>query len=45
VRASSKEIYGGGTSPPPGASVHFHGTDDRAGPLLKYALLQRHGDT
>lgn len=43
VRASSREIYGADASPPAGASVNFHGSDDRAGPLLKYAMLERHG--
>ncbi len=42
VRAATMERYGPGIAPPPGASVHFHGTDERVGPLTKYALVEPH---
>jgi Protein of unknown function (DUF3182) len=44
VRASTVETYGVG-EPPPGATVYFHGVDDRVGPILKYTLVESHGQT
>jgi hypothetical protein len=44
VRASTVEAYGEGAAVPPGAFVCFRGTDDRAGPITKYALVGRHAD-
>jgi hypothetical protein len=40
VRARSAEAYGADAKPPPGAIVHFHGVDSRAGPLVKYTLVE-----
>ncbi|OWW20254.1 hypothetical protein AYR66_12875 [Noviherbaspirillum denitrificans] len=45
VRASTTEIYGEESVPPPDATVYFHGTDDRVGPILKYARLEEYGNT
>jgi hypothetical protein len=39
VRASTTEVYGERTIPPPDAIVHFHATDARAGPLLKFTRV------
>jgi hypothetical protein len=41
VRASTVEAYGD-AEPPPGATVYFHGVDDRVGRILKYALVKPH---
>lgn len=43
VRASSTEIYGSNVAPPPEATVYYQGTDERAGPLTKYSLVEPHG--
>jgi hypothetical protein len=40
VHARSTEAYGAGAKPPSGAIVHFHGIDSRAGPLVKYTLVE-----
>lgn len=42
VRATSTEVYGTSVSPPAGATIYFAGTDDRVGPLTKYALVEPH---
>ena len=34
------ERYGGDAAPPDGAVVYFTGTDERAGPLLKFTLIE-----
>jgi hypothetical protein len=34
------EIFGASPEPPPGATVHFRGTDPQAGPLTKYTLIE-----
>jgi hypothetical protein len=45
VRAATVEIYGADAPPPPpGATVYFRGTDERVGPLTKYAVVERHAD-
>jgi hypothetical protein len=44
VRASTVEIHGEGAVAPGGATVHFRGDDPRAGPLLKYSLVEPHVD-
>ena len=46
VRASTHEIYLGDDSlecAPCGATIHFNGTDPRAGRMLKYAQVDEHG--
>jgi hypothetical protein len=41
VRASTVEVYGSHRAPPPpGATVYFHGVDERVGPLTKYATVE-----
>jgi hypothetical protein len=41
VRASTVEVYGPDRAPPPlGASVYFHGVDERVGPLSKYTTME-----
>jgi hypothetical protein len=45
VHASTTERYGGAIIAPPGAVVYFAGTDERAGPLLKFASVAPHVDT
>ena len=40
VHARSTERYGRDAQPPPGAIVHFHGVDSRAGSLVKYTLVE-----
>jgi Protein of unknown function (DUF3182) len=40
VHARSTEAYGAAAKPPPGAIVHFHGVDSRAGPLAKYTFVE-----
>ena len=42
VHARSTEAYGEAAKPPPGAIVHFHGVDSRAGPLAKYTVVEPH---
>ena len=44
VDASTHESYAEAAAPPPGAQVHFDGHDAQSGRLLKYALVQAHGD-
>jgi len=39
VRASTFEVYGKCTPPPPNAAITFRGVDERIGPLTKYALV------
>jgi hypothetical protein len=43
VRASTFETYDG-AEPPAGATVYFDGVDDRVGRILKYTVVDRHGD-
>ncbi|SCK16155.1 Protein of unknown function [Variovorax sp. HW608] len=43
VRASCVEAYGG-TAPPPGATVYFHGHDPEIGPIAKYAFIHPDAD-
>lgn len=38
VQASTVEAYGTDAAPPPGAIVHFHGDDERDGPMVRYTL-------
>jgi hypothetical protein len=40
VRAWCVERYGPDLEPPAGAVVHYHGIDERLGPLLKYTLRE-----
>jgi hypothetical protein len=40
VRAWCVESYGPDLEPPAGAVVHYHGVDERLGPLLKYTLRE-----
>jgi hypothetical protein len=40
VYARSTEAFGAAAKPPPGAIVHFQGVDSRAGPLVKYTLVE-----
>jgi hypothetical protein len=40
VRARCVDRYGPGLDPPPGAVVHYHGVDERLGPLIKYTLTE-----
>jgi hypothetical protein len=40
VRAWCVERYGPDLEPPPRAVVHYHGVDERLGPLLKYTLTE-----
>jgi hypothetical protein len=42
VHASTTERYGDGMIAPRGAVVYFEGTDERAGPLLKFASVAPH---
>jgi hypothetical protein len=45
VRAATVEIYGADAPPPPpAATVYFRDTDERVGPLTKYAVVERHAD-
>jgi hypothetical protein len=39
VRARCVEVYGE-HEPPPNAAVHFHGIDDRVGPITKYTMVE-----
>jgi hypothetical protein len=41
VNASTFEAYGG-SEPPPGATVYFHGIDERIGPVSRYVMVQLH---
>lgn len=43
VEASSFECYGAGLAPPPGALVHFTGTDPESGPMISYTLVTATG--
>ena len=40
VRGWCVESYGPGLEPPPRAVVHYHGVDERLGPLIKYTLAE-----
>jgi hypothetical protein len=40
VRAWCVESYGPDLEPPPRAVVHYHGVDERLGPLIKYTLTE-----
>jgi len=44
VDASTHEIYGDDVQVPAHAQVHFDGVDVEAGRLVKYAVVDRHGD-
>lgn len=44
VRASTVEIYGEGQSPPPHATVYFHGVDKEVGSMVKYAVVEPYAD-
>ena len=44
VRAATVEEYGAAAPPPPlTATVYFRGTDERVGPIIKYATVEPHG--
>ena len=43
VHASAIEAYGPPGDLPPGAVLHFHGTDPAVGRLVKYAMVHPHG--
>jgi hypothetical protein len=44
VRAATVEEYGAAAPPPPPtATVYFRGTDERVGPIIKYATVEPHG--
>jgi Protein of unknown function (DUF3182) len=43
VRATCTEAYGK-IEPPPGARVHFRGSDDLVGPITKYTVVEAYGD-
>jgi hypothetical protein len=45
VRAASFELYGSDQAPPQNALVHFHGLDERVGPVTKYTILEEYGNT
>lgn len=40
VRTRCVEIFGASPEPPPGATVHFRGTDPRVGLLTKYTVVE-----
>jgi hypothetical protein len=40
VRAVTVERYGEGHAPPPHATIYFQDTDERDGPMTKYALVE-----
>lgn len=44
VKASTHEIHGEDATVPPGAELHYDAHDERVGRLLKYALVEDHGD-
>jgi len=44
VRTASVEVYGEGGTPPPGAVPIFRGTDRKAGPMTKYAMVESDGN-
>jgi hypothetical protein len=44
VRSRCVETYGPGAAPPPGATVHFRGTDSRVGPICKSVLVEEYGN-
>jgi Protein of unknown function (DUF3182) len=45
VQASSVEVYGETANPPANATVFFRGVDDRVGPITKFAVVDRNGNT
>ena len=45
VRTATVERYGEGHAPPPHATIHFRGTDERDGPMTKYALAEPYDHT
>ena len=45
VRAASVELYSDSAAVPANASVFFRGIDDRVGPITKFAVVDRNGDT
>lgn len=45
VRASTTERYGERHAAPHGAELYYAGNDDKVGPIIKYAMLERHGDS
>jgi uncharacterized protein DUF3182 len=40
VRVATVEAYGTGAEPPPEATVHFHGVDGEAGPVVRYTVIR-----
>lgn len=42
VRTRCVEIFGASPEPPPGATVHFRGTDPQVGFLTKYSVIEPH---
>lgn len=45
VRAACVEVYGAQAAPPSGAKVYFRGSDQRAGPITKYAWVEAYGNS
>jgi hypothetical protein len=43
VRVVTVEAYGEDARPPADATVHFHGVDDKAGPLVRYTAVREVG--
>jgi hypothetical protein len=43
VHASTHELYSSDLPPPANADVYFDGSDERAGRLLKYCVIENHG--
>jgi hypothetical protein len=43
VHASTHELYSSDLPPPANAAVYFDGSDERAGRLLKYCVIENHG--
>ncbi|HEX3894600.1 MAG TPA: DUF3182 family protein [Rudaea sp.] len=43
VHASTHELYSSDMPPPANADVYFDGSDERAGRLLKYCVIENHG--
>ncbi|MGE5169891.1 MAG: DUF3182 family protein [Rudaea sp.] len=44
VRARSREVYGDAEPLPPGADVHYRGTDAHGGAFMKYSLAMPYAD-
>ena len=43
VHASTHELYSSDLPPPANADVYFDGSDEHAGRLLKYCVIENHG--